>query len=473
MSGQIPAVQLSRLSKKLETHLGLYFPPDRHADLAKRLVPIADEFGFGDAAACVDWLLNTTISPREWAVLTKHLTIGETYFFREPAAFNALRDQILPEMLAASNRHSRRLRIWSAAASTGEEAYSLAMMLDRLLPKYPGWTASIFATDVNADALEKAQRGIFRRWSFRGISQAYRREYFSELSDGTFQISPRIRQMVSFFPFNLVTDNYPSYLKQLHDVDIIFCRNVLIYFSAETVATVTEKLMQTLASDGWLVVSPSEVPHITADELQRHIFGGVTFFQKRALSIVKTELALPAILPTHSAPVQKALSPTEMYNRALNFYRQGEYVAAAEILEEMLTASDGALANQPDAVQLLIHTYANRQQLTEAEAWCRRAIAANKLNPRYHYLLATIFEAQKDDTAAIAALKKTLFLKHNFALAHFTLGSILQQQGKLTDARRHFRTLKEILATLPPNAILIGSDDLTVAGLRQMTTHLE
>ena len=472
MNARISAAELSQLSQKLESHLGLYFPPERHADLLKRLAPVADEFGFDDTAECAAWLLKKPLSPREWAVLTEHLTIGETYFFREPAAFDALRDRILPQIFTAPNRHSRRLRVWSAAASTGEEAYSLAMMLDRLLPKYPGWTASIFASDVNTAALERAQRGIFRRWSFRSIPQAYRRDYFSELPDGTFKIADRIRRMVSFFPFNLVRDSYPSYLKQLHDMDVIFCRNVLIYFSAETIATVTEKLTQTLASGGWLVVSPSEVPHIHGDGLQRHIFGGTTFFQKRAVPISAEKLPPPAAVPRHSASVPQTVSVAEIYRRALNFYRQGEYAAVAEILGEMLTASDGALANQPDAVQLLVHAYANRRRLAEAEAWCRRAIAAGKLNPRYHYLLATVFEAQNDDAAAVATLKKTLFLNHNFALAHFTLGSILLRQGNADAARRHFRALREILATLSPETILAGSDDLTVAALRQMTAHL-
>ncbi len=470
MSGRISAAQLSQLSKKLEVRLGLYFPPDRHADLLKRLAPVADELGCGDTAQCVARLLEKPLSPREWAVLTRHLTIGETYFFREPAAFDALRDRILPQIFTAPNRQSRQLRVWSAAASTGEEAYSLAMMLDTVLPQYPGWTASIIATDINSAALARAQQGIFRRWSFRKIAPVYRRKYFSELPDGTFQISDRIRQMVSFFPLNLVTDTYPAYRKQLHDMDVIFCRNVLIYFSVEIVAAVTEKLTRTLTPGGWLVVSPSEVPHIAADGLQRHIFNGATLFQKQAQAVAKTETALP---PARTAPARNSVSAAETYNRALTLYRRGEYIAAAEILQEMLTANDGALANQPDAVQLLVHAYANRRQLADAEAWCRRAIAADKLNSRYHYLLATVFEAQHDDAAAIAALKKTLFLNHNFALAHFTLGSILRRRGKFAAAHRHFRTLKEILATLSAETILIGSDDLTVAALQQMTAHLE
>ncbi len=494
MSKNHSSVQLSKFSRLIDMALGLYFPPNRHDDLLKKLEPAAREMGFDDASQAVDVLLREPVSGNQWQILAKHLTVGETYFFREPAAFDALQTDILPAIFRDPHRVSRQLRVWSAAASTGEEPYSLAMLFDRLLPTAPGWSVSILASDVNPAALKRAKRGVFRRWSFRKMPEKRRNAYFSELSDGTFQISSRIRQMVTFFPFNLVTDDYPSYLKQLYDVDIIFCRNVLIYFSAQTIERVVAKLTQTLSPGGWLVVSPTEAPHIAASGLQRRVINGNTFFQKvsprrtfkQAIAPTgATKLLDPADLPAPPAaaadttanrpePVVRVQSPRkpDLYAQALQLYRDGSYDAARKILEFILSADERALANEPDAVQLLVHTYANRRQLEQAEAWCRRAIAANKLNPRYYYLLATILQAKDDNAAAVDALKRTLFLKDDFALAHFMLGNILQQQGKTDAARRHFQSLRRILHALPPDAVLPGSEDVTAAVLLQLSAHL-
>ena len=489
----VPTAQISQLSKKIETALGLYFPPDRHTELLKKLAPAAAEFGADDTAQLVTRLLEQSLSREAWDVLAKYLTIGETYFFREPAAFDALNKNILPTIFRDPRRVSRQIRVWSAAASTGEEAYSLAMHFDRLLPNHPGWSATIFATDVNVHALTRAMRGIFRRWSFRKIPETYRRMYFTELPDGTFEISEKIRRMVIFSPLNLVMDDYPSHIKKLYDMDIIFCRNVLIYFSPQTIQKVVTKLVNTLVSGGWLVVSPSEAPHIAADGLQRHLLDGTTLFRKTPVrrqaspfgtrfldpqnSLAANVPRVKPIFNTTRKPVQPAgeaqsRQNDDKYARALQFYENGAYSAAAEILEEILTTNDGALARYPDAVQLLVHTYANRRDLTQAKAWAQRATEIDKLNPRYHYLLATILHAEEDEQAAIAALKKALFLKDDFALAHFMMGNLLQRQGKTDAALRHYKTVQKILQATPPDAKIYGSEDMTAATLNQLLEQL-
>ncbi|MHB0970456.1 MAG: CheR family methyltransferase [Thermoanaerobaculia bacterium] len=262
--------------------LGLHFPEERWADLERGVVSAAHELGHPDAETCARWLLSTTLTRSHTEVLASHLTIGETYFFREKETLEVFEQQIVPELLRSRHDGERRLRIWSAGCCTGEEPYSIAMLLDGLIPDASAWNVTILATDINPQFLRKAAGGVYGEWSFRGTPAWMRERYFKQRKDGRFELDAKIRSRVRFFHLNLAGDVYPSLLNNTNAMDVIFCRNVLMYFTAERAKEVSGNLYRSLVEGGWLAVSPTETSNILFSSFSAVQFPGVVLYRKIA-----------------------------------------------------------------------------------------------------------------------------------------------------------------------------------------------
>ena len=163
---------LKALSSVVTRRTGLRFAPERHADLERGVRAAARELGFASADACAAWLVSSVATSEQVRILAAHLTIGETYFFREKTAFEFLERSVLPELIAARHKLDRRLRIWSAGCCTGEEPYSIAISLSRLLPNPEGWQIQILGTDINEQFLQTAREATYGEWSFRDTPAA-------------------------------------------------------------------------------------------------------------------------------------------------------------------------------------------------------------------------------------------------------------------------------------------------------------
>ena len=191
---------------------GLFFQENKREDLQAVL---QDRLGvlrrFTGLGAYLAFLESEEDGGRELRGLVSRLTVGETYFFRNRGQFDALRDQILPEIIKRRRGKQQCLRIWSAGCSTGEEPYSLAILVRELLADIDDWKIHLLATDINEDALAAAREGIYRNWSFREVEDHYRRHYFTP--DGAVsRIRPEVQSMVTFRYLNLVDDHYPRWL---------------------------------------------------------------------------------------------------------------------------------------------------------------------------------------------------------------------------------------------------------------------
>ena len=200
----------SQLSEFLASTMGLHFPPERWPDLRRGITEAAMEFGFDNVVACADWLLSAPLTKTQIEVLASHLTIGETYFFRETKTLDVLANRRFPELIRLRRGGEQRLRLWSAACCSGEEAYSLAILLRQVLPDIADWQVTILATDINPRFLQKAVAGAYGEWSFRGTPAGFKERYFNRSEDGRFVVAPEIRQMVAFEYLNLVEDVYPA-----------------------------------------------------------------------------------------------------------------------------------------------------------------------------------------------------------------------------------------------------------------------
>jgi chemotaxis protein methyltransferase CheR len=243
----------------IASRLGLDFPEGRRQELERALARACRASSFPGPEAYLAWLATLPEESPEWRRLASHLTVGETYFFRDRACFEVLEQHVLPSLVAARRSEAvLRLRLWSAGCATGEEPYSLAILLDRVLPDRAEWSLTILATDINLEALEAAERGCYRAWALREAPPWIHERYFHRRGAETFELDPTIRRMVTFTPLNLAENGYPAAVTNTSAMDLVVCRNVLMYFTREAQQGTVARLRQALVAGGWLIVSPAE-----------------------------------------------------------------------------------------------------------------------------------------------------------------------------------------------------------------------
>lgn len=211
----------------------------------------------GAADATLDTLSTLALDAPRWQAVVEALTVGETNFFRQPGWFAQLAAQILRPVIDRRRLHGpKRLRIWSAGCATGEEAYSLAIMVTQLLPRADDWEISIIGTDISAAFLAAAQRAVYREWSLRDVDATVRAQHFRKLDSGRFELLETTRAMVRFESLNLAAPE--AWDAKLTGFDLIVCRNVLMYFALERQREIAQRLIARLAPDGWLATAPAE-----------------------------------------------------------------------------------------------------------------------------------------------------------------------------------------------------------------------
>ncbi len=239
------------LRKLLKDRSGLVLSADKQYLVESRLLPLARKVGASHLANLVAKLKAPGAEPLIVDVV-EAMTTNESFFFRDKIPFEHFKDYMLPNLLKA--RAARRsIRIWCAAASTGQEPYSLAMILKEMAPQLAGWRFEIIATDLSNEVLEKARAGLYSQFEVqRGLPIQFLMKYFTQ-SGETWQIAPEIRAMVQYRPLNLLVD-----FSHLGNFDIVFCRNVLIYFDQETKVRVLERLARLTEQDGYLVLGAAE-----------------------------------------------------------------------------------------------------------------------------------------------------------------------------------------------------------------------
>jgi chemotaxis protein methyltransferase CheR len=237
--------------KLLKQRSGLILSADKQYLVESRLLPIARKVGLANLSDLVSRLKAPGSEPLTVAVV-EAMTTNESFFFRDKIPFDHFREDIIPALLAA-RAGQRRLRIWCAAASTGQEPYSLAICLKEMGHQLAGWRIEILGTDISVGVLEKARAGVYSQFEVqRGLPIQMLVKYFTQNGD-MWQIAPDIRAMVQFRPLNLLTD-----FSHLGKFDVVFCRNVLIYFDQETKIDVLERIARVSEPDGYLVLGAAE-----------------------------------------------------------------------------------------------------------------------------------------------------------------------------------------------------------------------
>lgn len=478
---EISGKALSRLREFLAGQIGLRFAKERSRELERGIRAAAGDFGYANPETFIDWLVSTSLSVGQVESLAAHLTVGETYFFRDKSSFQALEEKILPDLIAARRNAGKCLRIWSAGCSTGEEPYSVAILLRRMLHDWKEWNITILATDINAGSLKKGTAGVYGNWSFRDIPQWAMKSAFRKRGDGRFEISPDFRKMVTFSFFNLVEDGCPSLLLGNNAIDIIFCRNVLMYFTPGQAERVVDKFYRSLAEGGWLLVSPVETFQLISTDFSAIPFSGAVLHRKeqrehprkgRRDSSAPPPLPRPAIrlrkgpaVPVRSRPPPPPpRPPADPRPDALSLYRQGRYEEAEKTIRVSLESG----GNRGEEFALLARTLANRGRLAEALEWCGKAIEADRCNPGFHFLSAAVLQEIGRMEESEAHLRKALYLDPVFALAHFALGNLALRREKGKESRKHFSNALSLLQGFERNFVLPESEGITAGRLAEI-----
>jgi len=261
--------------------MGLHFAEERYFELEQKMAGVAREAGHPDLEQYLLWLMSAPLPREQLDTLARALTIGETYFLRDPRSYQVLEQELLPGLIAQRRRTDRSLRIWSAGCSTGEEPYSLAILLSRVIPDLASWKVSLVATDINPQALERGRQGIYSRWSFRN-APPWLMDYFSTCKDGRFQVIPRIRSMVRFEQLNLADDGAALEWGGTDFQDVIFCRNVMLYFDQMQIERTMGRFRAALRDGGWLFVGPTEVDQRFLQGFSCQRFAGAFVLRKEA-----------------------------------------------------------------------------------------------------------------------------------------------------------------------------------------------
>ncbi len=251
------------LRRFLKAASGLSLDVDKMYMIESRLLPLVQKHGLETLSALIRRVESGKDIPLAHEVV-EAMTTNETFFFRDRVPYDNFRNIMLPKLLQARDRE-RHIRIWCAACSTGQEPYSLAMIIDSELRRLKGWRVDILATDLSSQVIESAKKGVYSQFEVqRGLPIGELLRFFTQEGDG-WRIAEHLRSRVRFRTFNLLSD-----FAQLGEFDVIFCRNVLIYFDIETKQAILSKLHSSLAEDGFLVMGAAETVVGLSDEFSPH-----------------------------------------------------------------------------------------------------------------------------------------------------------------------------------------------------------
>lgn len=413
----------------------------------------------------------------EWEALDPLLTVPETYFFRMPSHFEALAQDVLPQVVDA-NRGSRSLRILSAGCATGEEPYTLRILLNERFPELADWNISIVGVDLSPSALECARTGVYTEWSLRATSAARRRDNFS-VEGKRFRLKPPARAGVVFRRENLLTPvpfDEPKF-------DIIFCRNVLIYFTDAAIRAAIERLTERLEPAGYLFLGPAESLRGLSDNF--HLCQGhdVAYYRLRTAAERKTPLAVPsqapsrvasgALLadpaaessggggwyvsieqswqrlaalvpgpgndaPTRRLPAQDRARPeVDSEGAFLALVAAERFAQALDLLETM--ASSASHTSEAGRSLLRAAMLTNLGRHEEAERECKLLLAADPTHAGAHFLLGLGCEQAGALQEAADYMATSTYLDPAFPMAHLHLGLIARRQHDEVAARTSFR----------------------------------
>lgn len=518
-----------RFQEFLISKIGLFFDQKRKLDLMRALkrrmlaVGIVDNF-----SAYFSFLTKSPHESRELKNLILHITVGETTFFRSPDQFKAFSEYILPKLvkrkreIAARSGMPLNINIWSTACSTGEEPYSIIIALMEGLEDFDDWQINVKATDINTRFLKAANKAVYPSRKVRFVPEYMLKKYFT-YEGGQYRVIDRVRDMVKFDFHNLSSDDFSATMR----LDMIFCRNVLIYFKRDRIKDVINRLRDSLVDKGFLMLGYSETLFQISNDFKSIHYGDAFFYQKdlkfqqirtrpeaeiakpMQAAMAQTGLApfktldmelpkvgnitpaephdFPTILPPElpeptsieepgftkedfpEEAIEAKASEMELWEKGLSEYFEERFEDAEETFNKIREVSQGS--ERAELGQAFI--MANRGADDEAIERCQKALEINEFLPEAYYLMGLISEKKGREEIALKQYQKVLLLDQDFAMAHFNLAILYMKKGRTKDARREFSNSLDILERWDENPSVKFSGGLHRDALIQLCKDMQ
>lgn len=422
---------------------GLYFAIDRSQTLIDKVHERMKACQISDPLGYLVFLKSGSAGMVECKNLLDVITIGETFFFRNQPQFEALRTSVLPQLF-----HKKRIHIWCAGCSTGEEPYSIAMELLQLLPDLSGWDISILATDINRNSLDAARRGIYRERALQLTPPEILSRYFTKTRDG-YRIADEVKRLVTFQYHNLAAE--PFNLPGMLDLDILFCRNVTIYFDLPTLKRIIAQFAECLAPGGTLFIGHAETLWGISDMFRPVEFPN-TFLYERLSEPAPAMAAFPMPLPPPS-PMTYIPPPVDPVDPVDSVKPVPQPISAGEV---------GVWLNQGLAC-------ANVGHYQEALDLLQKVVDADNINVGAYHLLGVVLTRMGRIDEAIAEFRHALYCDPEFAVCHFHLGNLYRFLGQVQIAQKEYRRCLDVLVNRDDAEVVPFSEGLTVGVLIQAT----
>jgi len=505
VSMNVDRAEIERARTLIAEGLGLWVDDERLNDLAAFLEERALELRSSGVTEYLQQLAHGR-NGDELRAVAERMTVGETYFFRDWDQFRALTGVVLPDY-ARRCGVPRSLRILSAGCASGEEAFSLAILLREQLINTPAWDVTLVGIDVNPVALKRARRARYSSWALRETPKDLRERYFRP--DGReLALNEEVRQKVLFEERNLVGEDARFWRPGAFDV--IFCRNVTMYFTPEAARAVIARIASALSPGGYLFLGYAENLRGISNEFHLLHTHTAFYYQLRESSPEPTApsttwpvwepslLRGPAIAdatsgswvevirgasqriavlipdseqPPSSAAPADPLAPAEARRSAWNLSLVLELLRE-ERFSEAITAL-GALPPEarvdPDVQLLHAVLLTNLGRADEAEAVCTRLLGVDELNAGAHYLMALCREHAGDPRRAFEHDEAAVYLDPDFAMPHLHMGLLARRAGDRLSARRKLAQASDLLAREDPSRILLFGGGFSRQGLMQLS----
>jgi len=498
MKGAVGNAEIEHFRSLVAQHIGLHFDGGKLDFLADVLRQRMERTGCGQFSSYHQRIAASAAGPEELRALAEQLTVCETYFFRYADHFRAFAETVIPERMEA-RAHCRQLRILSAGCATGDEAYSLAILIRERLPALASWEIAIRGVDVNVSALKKAQCGRYTSWSLRETPPGVQSKYF-RAEGRDFVLDGTVKSAVTFEERNL-TEADPLFWRR-DAFDVIFCRNVTMYFTPEATRAAIARMAGSLAAGGFLFLGHAETLRgISPNFHLRHTHE--TFYYQRRQDCEMRSCAdipqppadgdpfpgaVPAVMeagdswfdiirraserianltaesgrPPVCAPVKtgtREAARAMVWDRTLvlELLRKERFGEAVEILRALPLESH----MDPDAQLLLAVLLTNSGELTEAEKVCERLLRLDELNAGAHYLIALGREHAGDRDAAVEHDQTAVYLDSAFAMPHLHIGLMAKRFAEMQTAKRELGCALDLLDREDASRILLFGGGFT------------
>jgi chemotaxis protein methyltransferase CheR len=503
MTEALAAADIESFRALVARRLGLYFE-DAKLDFLAEVLQRRMEGARCDFFSLYQRRITSSANEHEeLCALAEQLTVNETYFFRYADHFRAFAEVVVPNRIQARARQ-RRLRILSAGCASGEEAYSLAILIRDRLPELASWEITIHGIDVNASMIGKALRAKYSPWSLRETPADLHRKYFR--ADGRdFLLDSSLKTGVTFEERNLVEED-PLFW-QGDAFDVVFCRNVTMYFTVEATRSVISRIARSLAPGGFLFLGHAETLRGVSQEFRLRHTHETFYYQRPEAHETNGAADLPPARGDHSSfrrPVPEVVEPGDswfttirraserianltqeksgpavgesgstsrhssrskaaptplLWDRALaiELMRKERFAEAMELLRALPTESKADL----DTQLLLAVLLTNGGDLPEAEEVCLHVLKLDELNAGAHYLMALCREHAGDREGAVGHDQAAAYLDSAFAMPHLHLGLVAKRSADAETARRELGRALPLLDREDASRILLFGGGFT------------